>query len=524
MLDLFVIFSPGGPTGTTTIEMQPFLSPAGSFTTQTAWGNFTTSFFLVPWWPIPGIAFISLVILIVLLIKRRGEEKHWLFFIIWTLIILIATLTQRRFAYYLVVNIALLSAYLCWEFIRQAAQRRRNPQNPETPAEQYKRSRLIGIVGGIIAFGVSFAITGIQYFFIPVFILGLLSIFYGFWAWVKLKRKNDYMILWAFLFPIGIPVLAFSTDESGKAKAKSKPGASTNPWLNAFSIGTLIILVFLAVFYPNYNKSKAVATAAIYAPTNGWEETMQWVKNNTPEPLGSADAYYELYDASFTYPESAYGITAWWDYGYQITRNAHRLPSSNPSQAPEAIKKVAALFLATDDAETERLMTELDSSYIILDNTMTITKLWAVATWAGQEPFAYIDTYYVVMNNQLQPIQVFTLDYYRLLSVRLYNFDGKASAGERPIVITYEEKADSKGTVYRQITGAEEFDSYTAALNYINSQDNAKMAIAGSSPFINPIPMEAVTDFELVFSSSSQTSTSDNTTTAEVKVFRYLGN
>src|SRR4030042_1099895 len=97
--------------------MQPFLSPQGSFSTSVAWGNFTTSFFLFPKWPIPGFAFISLVILIYLFIKRRSDEGNWLFLFVWTIIILAATLVQRRFSYYLVVNIALLSAYLSWQAI-----------------------------------------------------------------------------------------------------------------------------------------------------------------------------------------------------------------------------------------------------------------------------------------------------------------------------------------------------------------------------------------------------------------------
>ncbi len=583
MLAQFSIFNPGGPTGTTTIEMQPFLAPTGEATTQVAWGNFTTSFFLIKQWPIPGIAMIAVfflvwfftrqqgdanqrlslrianlivlalaivllfswsitdstallvltalaalaffVTLVLLTIKQDRDEKHLLFFFVWTLVILVATLTQRRFAYYLVVNIALLSSYLCWQFIRQVTYWRRNPQVPMTLAEQYKRSRLVGIVGGIIAFGVSFAITGTQYFFIPVFILGYLSILYGFWAWVRLKGKNDYMMLWAFIFPIGIPVLAFSADESVKVKAKHKTIEKTNPWLYRFNIATLIILVFLAVFYPNYEKSKVVASAASYAPPDAWEETVRWMKDNTPEPLGADDAYYGLYDSSYVYPDSAYGVTAWWDYGYWITRTAHRIPSVNPSQSPEPIKKVANLFLSQDDEQARNIIRQLDSSYIILDETMVTTKLWAVATWAGKAQSDYILTYYYPIEGKLQAVQVFDLNYYELLCVRLYNFDGKASTSEKPLVLTYEEKYQS-GTKYRQITNAEEFDSYFTALDYVNNPENAnsKMVIVGSTPYTNPIPIEAVTYYEPVFGSTNTVPTTTNSTTPEVKVFRYLGN
>ena len=586
MLAQFSIFSPGGPTGTTTIEMQPFLAPQGTFTTQIAWGNFTSNFFLIPWWPLPGIAFISLFILVwfftkqqdganqrlylriwnlvllglamiflfwwstrnntallvlmvlagllffitlfLLAAKQRNNDKPLLFIFIWTLIMVIATLTQRRFAYYLVVNIALLSSYLSWQFIRLLAKRQQNPQIPEVLEDQYKRSRLVGIAGGIIVFAASFLVTKTNYVFIPAFILGLLSIVYGFRSWAKLKGKNEYWTLWAFLFPLGIPVLAFSENETSKSKSKKKALAKTNPWLYRFNIATLIVIVFLAVFWPSYVKSREVATEATFAPSNGWEESMHWLKDNTPEPLGT-DGYYNLYDNSFVYPDSAYGITAWWDYGYWITRTAHRFPSANPSQSPEPIKKVANLFLSEDTQLTANLMKALGSRYIVLDYTMVTSKLWAVATWASKDQNAYSYVYYYQSKDPsgqttYQPIELYSLEYYNLLLVRLFNFDGKASTDESPIVITYDTKTDSAGNVYRIISqDPKPFESYQAALNYVKSQPNTNTVIVGVSPYMNPVPIKAVTDFNIVFSSNATISNPDGTTVREVKVFQYLG-
>ncbi len=54
MVGAFGIFAPVGSTAVTTMEMQPFLSPMGTFSTAVAWGNFTTSFFLLPGVAIPG--------------------------------------------------------------------------------------------------------------------------------------------------------------------------------------------------------------------------------------------------------------------------------------------------------------------------------------------------------------------------------------------------------------------------------------------------------------------------------------
>jgi asparagine N-glycosylation enzyme membrane subunit Stt3 len=361
--------------------------------------------------------------------------------------------------------------------------------------------------------------------------LSNLSIFYGFWAWVRLKGKNEWWILWAFLSLIGVLVLAFSENETAKSKSKKKVIAKLNPWLHGFNIATLIIIVFLGVFWPSYYEAKGVATQATFAPSDGWEEALHWLKDNTPEPLG-IDGYYNLYDNSFVYPDSAYGVTAWWDYGYWITRTAHRMPSANPSQSPEPIKKVANLFLSEDQQQARDIMKALDSSYIILENSITDAlngKLWAVATWAGKDQSAYADIYYyrtkdpTTNQDTYTPIGLFSPEYYRLLSVRLYNFDGKASTSESPLVITYDIKTDSSGRSYRVISqDPKTFDTYLSAQNYIKNQQNPNMVIVGISPFINPVPIEAVTDYNLIFSSKAVTTSRDGTAVPEVKIFQYL--
>ena len=93
----------GWPIGTTVLEMQPLLLPNGRFSWAVAWGNFTTSFFL---------SFIALGIVIYLIIKQGEAEKT--LFVIWSLIMLAANLAMRRFAYYYVINIAILSGYVSW--------------------------------------------------------------------------------------------------------------------------------------------------------------------------------------------------------------------------------------------------------------------------------------------------------------------------------------------------------------------------------------------------------------------------
>ena len=449
MLEKFRIFAPVGATATTTLEMQHFLSPQGSFSTAIAWGNYTTSFFLTPDWPIPGFALISFVILIFLFIKQRSDDENRPLFIIWTLIILIATLVQRRFAYYLVVNIALLSAYLSWQCIWLAGLR-------------------------------------------------------------KLQTKPA-------------PVTETAPKKGDKAKVKKSRGIS----IYHINVALVIIIVFFFVIFPNIVKAREVASQARFAPSDAWMASLIWMRENTPEPFGDPDAYYGMYEApapgeDFKYPESAYGVTSWWDYGYWISRIAHRIPSANPSQAPEPITKVANLFLSHEESLTHEKMKELGSSYIIADYSIITSKFWAVVTWSGRELDEFIGVYHLPYEGELVPIQLFHPEYYRTTIVRLFNFNGESVPEVNPMVISYDEKIDAQGNRYRQINNFQDFPSYQEALDYINSQESGNHKIVGVNPFTTPIPLEEMRDFRLVYSSESGISIEGQGVIPEVKIFEYV--
>jgi oligosaccharyl transferase (archaeosortase A-associated) len=575
MFSKFTIFAPSGASAETTIEMQPLLDPysTGSFSTTYGWGDFTTSFFLGPWWFVwgvlgaalislfyhyfikdnvkvslfiflvlslavicalagvtqnnagnleagafPGLALISLSILIYLFIRKdhaisryfrhivwvlviltvimsalllhgyghravslvplvvlfallllsRDDRKNWLPFLVWTLVILALTLPQRRYAYYLVINVALLSAYLSWQIIR------------------------LGGVG-------------------------------------KLAVKPAAA-------PVPMPV--------GKVKARKKEIAREKSGfsLRVISAAVAGVAVFFLLFFPNIVIARDITTReeASYSPSDAWMASLAWLKENSPEPFGDPAAYYRQYEAPpsgeiFAYPPTVYSVTAWWDYGYWILQIAHRVPSANPSQEPEPIIKVANLFLSQDDAAAAEIMDELRSSYIIgefdsatmqlirrTDSVVFYGKFHAILTWAEKEQSDYYDIFYLPANEektQWVPAMFYYPEYYRCLYVRLYNFNGEAVTGEQPWVITYE--TDENGNKF--IMDSQKFSSYQEALDYLNSLGEGNNTIIGSSPFVSPIPLEAVPDFHLVHSSTQGTSLSGVGLVPEVKIFEYTG-
>jgi dolichyl-diphosphooligosaccharide--protein glycosyltransferase len=459
MVKQFGIFVPT-EVERTTIEMQPLLFPGGKFSTIVAWGNFTTGSYL---------SLVSLLLLIFYLVKKRGNAEKTLL-VVWSVVILAATLGQRRFAYYFAVNVALLTSYF-------------------SVLAYYLVRFLADYLGGKST---------------------------DYMSWRSLELSNFEKLI---VQPRELPTRA----ERKRAKLK---GQEAHPPINYASISLWVIIIFFLAFYPNIGWATNTVKEARFAPTDAWMQSLSWLKENTPEPFGNPNFYYELQERplpgeSYEYPESAYGVMAWWDYGYWVTRIAHRLPNANPSQDPVAITNVASFFLSQDEDSAEEIIQKLDTSYIIIDYLTTTSKFWAIATWLGKEQTDFFDIYYLPEEGRLEPY--FYPEYYRSLSVRLYNFDGKAVTPKNPVVISYQERVNERGIRYKEVISKKEFDSYEEAEAYLLTQDQANHKIVGTHPFISPVPLEALKNYKLVYSSEDGITEPAIGTIPEVKVFKYVG-
>ncbi|MEE8413214.1 MAG: hypothetical protein V3R96_01550 [Dehalococcoidales bacterium] len=471
MLGAFRIFNPTGAQ-LTTIEMQPLIDISFVNPYQLAWGNFpgiipfdtsipisnvqnfisflSTSFFL---------SVIAIGFLIYAIAKKGGAEKSLL--VVWSLVIIAATLGQRRFGYYLSVNVALLNGFLLWTAIGWIGRK-------------YVTSRLSEVTRG-----------------------------------------------------------------PGGGRARTQKGAlpiTANHFIMA--VGSFIILLMVFIVYapnillpiPGSDRVPAIVTAgeARYAPSNAWVSSLTWLKENTPEPLGNPDAYYGLQQLPppgerYPYPESAYGVVAWWDYGYWITRIAHRIPVVNPSQNPQAIIRVASFFTAPDEDSAGEIIQEMNSPYIIIDHETALGKFWAIVTWSGENPDEYFDSYQVQQEDgSFRQAVLYTPKYYRSLAARLYNFDGQAVTPEKTLVISYQEITDEKGNLFKTITGLQQFTGYQEAETFLSSQETGNYKIIGTNPLESPVPLEALEHYRLIYSSENKINLSATETIPALKIFEYV--
>jgi len=441
MLGQFWIFNPSEALGTVS-EVRSLLSIDGILTLV---NYFTTGIFM---------ALIALGLIIYAVIKEERADRTFL--IVWSLIMLVAMLTQRRFAYYFAVNVAILSGYLSWRLLEW-----------------------------------SYFIT----------------------ARPKRERRKR------------------------KAAKKKETRAPIRRYFSAMYVfpAVMAVVIFLGVFLPNI--VQAVNTAEDPGgPNEEWHSSLLWMKDNTDPPFGDDASYYEVYERpsageSFDYPESAYGVMSWWDYGHWITRIAHRIPNANPFQA--GARSAATFFTAQDETAASEILDNLGSRYIVIDRLMAMHemapdgiihgKFYAMVVWSGQDQDEFFEVYYQkTAEGGLAPILLYYPEYYRSMCIRLYNFGGEAVVPDNATwVISYVEKT-VVGIHYKEISSAPLlFATYEEAEAYLESQDSLNYRIVGSDPFSSPVPLEELEHYTLIHKSPSTVVTRDDDTISYVEIFEY---
>ena len=378
--------------------------------------------------------------------------------LVWSVVILLSALSMRRFAYYFAVNVALLTGYLCW---------------------------------------------------MPL---------------SRLMPKKE--------IAAAVPVNKKTTAKSRRRAAQEQ--ASPKIKRNTGLIAILMVAIVLLVYYPNIGplpdgQKPAIdlATRPLFAPSNAWCEATDWLRTNTPEPFGNADAYYGLYKpvnekGGFEYPTSAYGILAWWDYGYWIARIGQRPPATNPSTGPLGS---APYFMAQDGPSAAGVINTWGVRYVIVDNEIAAYdgKFYALASLSGSSYSEFYDVFLQKQNNQYVPTILFYPEYYRSMVARLYNFDGKAVIPDVVNVVTYGDVTMQDGRKYKEINEIKTFDSYDEAQRFILDNKSKNYIIAGQDPYKSPVPLEELKDYRLVYSSGEKTSTGSKSQPV-IKIFEYRKN
>jgi oligosaccharyl transferase (archaeosortase A-associated) len=434
-----------------------------------AWEEFTTTFY---------IALISLVVIAYLVIREGASDKTLL--LAWSVTILISTIGQNRFAYYFAVNVSLLTAYLSWKAVTLLG------------------ARLIPVTG----------------------------------EGEKATRSDKP--------PPGRDRAKSSKKAKRKKEKERRPGLGT--LVTRYPVSRLIyssvaaIVIFFLVFYPNIGKAIEVASQSSH-PRQDWYDALVWMRDNTPDPFQDADFYYELYERppegeDYDYPESAYGVMSWCNYGHWITYIAHRIPNANPHQ--QGAEEAAGFFTEPDISKASEILDEMGSRYIIIDilialhemptEPVTYGTFHGIVEWARKNLNEFLEVYYQEIEpGRYEPITLYYPEYYQSMSCRLYNFGAEKWEPQETLVISWaaKELTGSGGNRIKAkvITDRRLFYDYDDAQAFIDS--NPGYLIVGVNQFDSPVPLEEMEHYKLVYNSPTKAAVWGGGTVSDVRIFEY---
>ncbi|WP_049908546.1 oligosaccharyl transferase, archaeosortase A system-associated [Halorubrum distributum] len=236
-----------------------------------------------------------------------------------------------------------------------------------------------------------------------------------------------------------------------------------------------------------------------------WDESLQWMNDETPQPgeLEGADNPMELYgtyerpaDGDFEYPEGAYGVQSWWDYGHWITTRAERIPNANPFQ--QNAGEAADYLLAPSEEEAAEVLASQSTEgnntrYVMVDWQMASpnSKFNAPVTfYSGNETVRdFNELLYQRTEGQngqqgglRAALQTRTQRYHESQMIRLYQHYGSA-VEPQPVVLDWEpqtaqtrsgEQVDIR-VLPSEGQPIQRFDNLSAARSYVEEDGSAQV-------------------------------------------------
>lgn len=284
----------------------------------------------------------------------------------------------------------------------------------------------------------------------------------------------------------------------------------------------------MGVVEDTYVRGSYYSETYITPPSPDWYDSMLWLKGDTPDPGMDIYTIYERppKGEKFQYPDTAYGVMSWWDYGHWIEGIGQRFPNANPFQQGIGNKTTGApgsspFFLAQSEMEAEKVLAELDENrspyyntkYVVTDIPMAMTKFHAIAAWSGEHVSDY--QFYTMQGNQ--PVQIFRIPYFKSMVARLHFFDGsEASVGEA-WAISF--RPDERGMASLQPLKVS--TNYSELLESVNQSvaQGYPAEIISQIPLSSAVPLEALKHYRLVYESQSLATVTDQ---KYVKIFEHV--
>ncbi len=289
--------------------------------------------------------------------------------------------------------------------------------------------------------------------FVVLFILSVLVIF-GYRI-VRKQKPEDMLFLvwgivmllaiygqnrWAYYFAVNLALMVGYVGASlserilkfgGWEWQVNKENISGSHVLSA----VLVVMVLLFFAYPVFSETYAISKYGGGQPSSmgdfaQWLDALQWLRYNTPDPGLDYYAIYKMPEnGTYPYPETAYGVMSWWDYGHIITYWAHRIPNANPFQAGiggggEHLPGASTFLTAKSEEEADNVLNALGingkpgARYIMSNAYMAYEIMNVFGIW--NEDYGYFTQISTSQGTKVVP----TLKYFENMEAKLHIFDG----------------------------------------------------------------------------------------------------
>lgn len=320
----------------------------------------------------------------------------------------------------------------------------------------------------------------------------------------------------------------------------------------------ILAVIALIVFAPLAGLGAASGAAWDRSQNHGpgsitqWDDSLTWMQNNTPaegnyDGAGNAQQldYYGTYQegqGNHDYPEGAYGVMSWWDYGHWITVQGERIPTANPFQ--QGANTAANFLLAPSEGDAQDVLAGMDDQqtdegnqtrYVMVDYQMATPgqKFGAPIVFYDADNVSQSDFYYTLyQGNQQQGYQgVSTINeqrYYDSMMVRLYQYHGSA-VSPQPVVLDYEMQTVTNPNTGESLnirtlpsgneSAVKQFQNMSAARQFVAEDGTAQIGGLGNIPS-ERVP--ALEHYRLVKASESSVQTQQGGGPAWVKTFERV--
>lgn len=266
--------------------------------------------------------------------------------------------------------------------------------------------------------------------------------------------------------------------------------------------------------------------APVPAIDSNWHDALTWMRTNTPEPFADAEAYLHPAADSTAASTAAYGVMAWWDYGYWITRVARRVPVSNPKQT--GVPAATAVLLAPTPREASQAMERAGARYLIVNWQLQVAPggttrgyFGGMVLAKGGNPMDYCQLHARrdrVTGTLGEPTLYCYPEYYRTMAMRLYLFAGKAVTPPGVVTVVASHETRVGHTVVREVTDQWTFDTYEQATTFLTTSPRTDLRIVSTSPHVTCVPLEAAEGYRQVFQSLDR---EQDTGPSAVQIFEF---